>query len=142
MFLLILEIDTPSGSRKTLYPLRKLAIFNGVLIFETLPRGTWRLDQGAGLIGATVGSFLVLFILSHWPRIGEFESIWLADERPKALIFRHVACEHPALLTSKTNERDNAPTRATGVAYAKGSTGPQTETATLPDRTACRLDRA
>jgi hypothetical protein len=66
MFLLILEIDTPSGSRKTLYPLRKLTIFNGVLIFETLPRGTWRLDQGAGLIGATVGSFLVLFIWNRF----------------------------------------------------------------------------
>jgi len=35
MFLLTLEIDTPAGSRKTLYPLRKLTIFNGVLIFET-----------------------------------------------------------------------------------------------------------
>jgi hypothetical protein len=34
MFLLTLEIDTPPGSRKTLYPLRKLTIFNGVLHFR------------------------------------------------------------------------------------------------------------
>jgi hypothetical protein len=35
MFLLTLEIDTPAGSRKALYLLRKLTIFNGILIFET-----------------------------------------------------------------------------------------------------------
>jgi zinc-finger of transposase IS204/IS1001/IS1096/IS1165 len=34
--------------------------------------------------------------------------IWLGDERPKALKFRHAGCERPALLTSKTHERDNA----------------------------------
>ena len=29
-------------------------------------------------------------------------------ERPNALIFRHAGCKRPLLLTSKTNERDNA----------------------------------
>src|SRR5664279_5598418 len=35
MFLLTLEIDIPAGSHKALYLLRKLTIFNGILIFET-----------------------------------------------------------------------------------------------------------
>jgi hypothetical protein len=41
-----------------------------------------------------------------------FEPIWFGDERPNALIFRHAGCD-PALLTSKTDERDNARIRDT-----------------------------
>jgi hypothetical protein len=36
-----------------------------------------------------------------------FEPVWLADERPKALIFRHAGSERPTLLTNKMNEHDN-----------------------------------
>jgi methylthioribose-1-phosphate isomerase len=41
-----------------------------------------------------------------------FEPIWFGDERPNALIFRYAGCD-PALLTSKTDERDNARIRDT-----------------------------
>jgi hypothetical protein len=34
--------------------------------------------------------------------------IWLDDERRKTLKYGRAGCEHPALLTSKTHERDNA----------------------------------
>jgi putative transposase len=36
------------------------------------------------------------------------EPIWLGDDLPKVLKFRHARCERPTLLTSKTDERVNA----------------------------------
>jgi hypothetical protein len=56
--------------------------------------------------------------LGYWVDPGNqqasFEPIWLGNERPKSLIFRHAARERRALLTSKAHERDNAITTHAG----------------------------
>src|ERR1700682_6083486 len=34
-------------------------------------------------------------LTGDWPRIGDFQPIWLGGEHHKALIFRHAGCEDP-----------------------------------------------